>query len=321
MSSRPAGPRSCQQLARDAEDEDDRYLERELDMLERAVREQGELPAARARAARRLPLLGSGPVRPRAAGGRQAGRLEPPAARRLRPRRPLTGASSRRSARVRSSAANDCGRQTVSRGMKAAVVAMAVAGAFAVAGPAAAAPHVGAGRERADPSGRADDHRRRAVHGELRLLRRRRHLHRPGRALRRHRRGTDDERLRRRLAAARHAGRGHGASRPGTLAYSSWIAMQAQRRDRRGHVRSTTTWRSSGSTRPTTARSTRRSRSGAARPGSPTRSRARREGALLRQLLAARRHHAAEPEGGRLARPGRRRLDPLRVHRLAGHPG
>ena len=30
---------------------------------------------------------------------------------------------------------------------------------------------------------------------------------------------------------------------------------------------------------------------------------------------------AAEPEGGRLARPERRRLDPLGVHRLARHPG
>ena len=45
-----------------------------------------------------------------------------------------------------------------------------------------------------------------------------------------------------------------------------------------------------------------------------------RQGPLLRQLLAAPGHHAAEPEGGPQPRPDRRRLEPRGLHRLAGHP-
>jgi hypothetical protein len=46
------------------------------------------------------------------------------------------------------------------------------------------------------------------VHGQLRLLRRQRRLHRPGRPLLGHRHGHRDRRLRLRLAADRHPGRG-----------------------------------------------------------------------------------------------------------------
>ena len=42
-----------------------------------------------------------------------------------------------------------------------------------------------------------------------------------------------------------------------------------------------------------------------------------RQGALLRQLLAAPGHHAAQPEGGPQPRPDRRRLEPRGLHRLA----
>ena len=41
---------------------------------------------------------------------------------------------------------------------------------------------------------------------------------------------------------------------------------------------------------------------------------------LVRQLGAARRHHAAQPEGGRRGRRGRRRLEPPGRHGHAGHP-
>ncbi len=64
-----------------------------------------------------------------------------------------------------------------------------------------------------------------------------------------------------------------GASRPGTLAYSSWLTMQAARRDERRTPAPTTTSRWSRSTRPTSARSTRRCPASAARPGSAARRR------------------------------------------------
>ena len=67
---------------------------------------------------------------------------------------------------------------------------------------------VRAGRHREDPPGHDDVHRRRPVHRELRLHRRRRHdLRRLRRALRRHRRGDRHQRLRRPVAPARHQGR------------------------------------------------------------------------------------------------------------------
>ena len=47
----------------------------------------------------------------------------------------------------------------------------------------------------------------------------------------------------------------------------------------------------------------------------------RRQGALVRQLVAAPRRHPAVAEGGPEPRPGRRRLDPPGLHRLARHPG
>ena len=47
-----------------------------------------------------------------------------------------------------------------------------------------------------------------------------------------------------------------GASRPGTLAYSSWLTMQGNERERRRTPAPTTTSRWSRSTRPTWARST-----------------------------------------------------------------
>ena len=67
---------------------------RELDMLERAVRDKGELRAARARAARRLQVLGPGRFGRALRAGVRQGRLSAAAARASTARR--LGASSRR---------------------------------------------------------------------------------------------------------------------------------------------------------------------------------------------------------------------------------
>ena len=110
-----------------------------------------------------------------------------------------------------------------------------------------------------------------------------------------------------------------GASKPGTLAYNSWLAMQAAgetdantcdyndlalvKLDPADYGKVNPSIPFWGG--PTGITDTRR-------PG--------REGPLLRQLLAAPGHHAAEPEGGPQPRPDRRRLEPRGLHRLARHP-
>ena len=125
-------------------------------------------------------------------------------------------------------------------------------------------------------------------------------LHRPGRALLRHRRQHRDQRL--------HAGSlptgtpvdVTGAGKPGTMVYNSWLTMQA-----------------AGETDPDTcqyndlaldqARPGRRGKVNPSIPfwGGPTGvggdDRARRQGLLVRQLRAARRRHPAEPEGAATA--------------------
>ena len=64
------------------------------------------------------------------------------------------------------------------------------------------------------------------MHRELRLLRGRRGLPRPGGALLRHRRGERDQRLPDGIAPVGTPVTIQGASRPGRLAYNSWLAMQ-----------------------------------------------------------------------------------------------
>ena len=142
------------------------------------------------------------------------------------------------------------------------------------------------------------------VHGQLHVLRREQRLHRPGRPLLRHGRGHRDRRLRLRLAADRHAGRGRRRLQPGTLVYNSWLTMQAR-----------------GETDPDTCAyndfalvqldaadhgKVNPSGPGLGRPDRPRRhDRPARQGLLVRQLDPARRRRAAEPEGG--LQPRRRR--------------
>ena len=189
--------------------------------------------------------------------------------------------------------------------------------------PAAAlrGPDVGAGRDRHDPSGRPDLHRRRPVHRQLRLLQRERHLHRPGRPLLRHRRARPRPTAAT-PARCRSARRSRSTAARSPARSSTTRGSRCRPRARPTPTRaSTTTSRSSSSTRPTTARSTRRCRSGAARTGG------RGTTALATQVysygnssLRARRH-AAEPEGGRHPRPDRRRLEPHGLHGHPRHPG
>ena len=95
-----------------------------------------------------------------------------------------------------------------------------------------------ADRPRFTPASRP--YRRRPVHRQLHLHGRRQHLHRPGGALRRHRRRHRHQRLRRRLLPLGTPVEINGASRPGTLAYSSWIAMQQRGETNRTRARTTT---------------------------------------------------------------------------------
>ena len=111
-----------------------------------------------------------------------------------------------------------------------------------------------------------------------------------------------------------------GASRPGTLVYSSWVTMQAN-----------------GESDPDTCAyndlalvKIDPADVGKVNPsvpgfGGPTgvggASAARRRRLLVRQLVAAPRHHPAEPEAGQGRDHRGRRLEPHRVHRHAGHPG
>ena len=105
---------------------------------------------------------------------------------------------------------------------------------------------VGAWRARQPCTRGSDLHRGWPVHGQLHLSGLRRHLHRAGRALREHRSGHRHGWLSRGLAPARDPGRGHRASRPGTLVYSSWVTMQSLTRPTRTPA-PTTIWRWFGS--------------------------------------------------------------------------
>ena len=139
-------------------------------------------------------------------------------------------------------------------------------------------------------------------------------LHRPGRPLLGHRRPDRHQRLHSGSLPIGTPVEVDGASKPGTLVYNSWLTMQAHGRDRSRHLR------------------VQRPRAGQARPGRrrlgqpvgarlrrPDRARligrgARRHRLHLRQLLAARRRHQAEPEAGH-RRPERgQRLEPHRLH-------
>ena len=203
-------------------------------------------------------------------------------------------------------------------------VAVAVFAVVALGGaaPASAEHRLGSGRERDDPSRRPDGHRRRAVHRELRVLRRVEHrLHRPGRALLGHRRLRPRPTAATRARSRRHAGRGRRRQPArARMVYNSWLTMQARGETRRRHLRSTTTSRWSGSTRPTSPRSTRRSRSGAARPASTRRPRPARAcySTATRRCAAASRQ--LSPKQGIEPRRRRRRLEPHRLHRHARHP-
>ena len=79
-----------------------------------------------------------------------------------------------------------------------------------------------------DPPRGHDLHARRAVHRELRVLPGRGRVPRPGRPLRRHRRGHRHRRVRRWAACPLGIPvQIEGATRPGTMVYSSWLAMAA----------------------------------------------------------------------------------------------
>ena len=112
-----------------------------------------------------------------------------------------------------------------------------------------------------------------------------------------------------------------GASKPGTLVYNSWLTMQA-----------------TGEADPDTC-AVQRPGAGQARPGRRRQRRTlgprlrrpdrRRLGGAghgddrlhLRQLVAARRRHEAQPQAGRRRAERGQRLEPHRLHRHAGHPG
>ena len=111
-----------------------------------------------------------------------------------------------------------------------------------------------------------------------------------------------------------------GGSKPGTMVYNSWLTMQSK-----GEADADTCAYNDlalvkvdpadvGSVNPSI-------------PfwGGPTgrrqrRHRRRRHGPQLRQLRAARRHHPAQPEAGQERRRRRQRLEPHRLHRDARHP-
>ena len=163
--------------------------------------------------------------------------------------------------------------------------------------------------------GRPGLHRRRPVHLQLRLPGRRRRLPRPGGPLLGHRRTDRNRRLHQRLAAARaRRSKSTGASKPGTLAYNSWLAMQA-----------------AGETDPDACAyndfALIQDRPGRRRQGQPLgpglrrpdrrRQRPAKLGStrlLLRQLRTAARDHQAEPEAGRRPPERRQWLEPRRRH-------
>ena len=87
---------------------------------------------------------------------------------------------------------------------------------------------LGARRPGHDPSRGAGVHRRRPVHRQLRLPGRRQRLPRPGRALLRHRRQTETDGCTSGSLPIGTPVEVTGASQPGTLAYNSWLTMQAR---------------------------------------------------------------------------------------------
>ena len=148
-----------------------------------------------------------------------------------------------------------------------------------------------------------------------------RHLHRPGRPLLEHRRATDTNGCDCGSLPIGTPVEVDGASRPGTLVYNSWISMQAN-----GETNADACAYNDfalvridpadvGQRQPVgpPLRRADRPRQSAGGP--------RRHRLQLRQLLASRRRHHAEPEAGR-RRPGRgQRLEPDRLHGHAGVPG
>ena len=146
-------------------------------------------------------------------------------------------------------------------------LALAVFACAIVAGPASAAPSWAPASSATIHPGVQTFTDWCPVHRQLRLLRRVERLPRPGRPLLGHRHGDRDQRLRQRLAAARHRGRHRRQqARHPRLQLVADDAVQG--RDRTPTPARSTTSRWSRSIRPTSAASTRRSRSGAARPAS-----------------------------------------------------
>ncbi len=193
--------------------------------------------------------------------------------------------------------------------------ALAALAVLAIAPAAASAAGTGAVHP-----GVHDVHRRRPVHRELHLPERFRHLHRPGRALLRHRRRDRHQRLRRGHAAARHAGRGrrrdparharlqlvgrdaaNGETNADACEYNDFALVRLDPAD-------------VANVNPTV-------------PGFGGPHGLGGSSAMLGDDVysygnsgAARRRHQAQPEAGR-CRPGRgQRLEPDRLHGHAGHP-
>ena len=110
-----------------------------------------------------------------------------------------------------------------------------------------------------------------------------------------------------------------GASQPGSLVYSSWVTMQAN-----GEADADTCQYNDFALIKLNAADYGKVNPSIPFWGGPTgltdTVAPDRQGALVRQLVAAPRHHAAVAEGGPEPGPGRRRLEPHRLHGLAGHP-
>ena len=122
---------------------------------------------------------------------------------------------------------------------------------------AAPCRQLGGRQLRHHPPRGADHHRRRPVHGQLRVHGRHRRAARPGRPLLGHRGGDRHRRLRGRVPAARHARRDPGCRPPRRARLLLVDRHGERRRDRRRTPAPTTTSRSCASTRATTTRSTR----------------------------------------------------------------
>ena len=110
-----------------------------------------------------------------------------------------------------------------------------------------------------------------------------------------------------------------GATQPGTIVYSSWVAMQAA-----GETDADTCQYNDIALIRLNPADYGRVNPSIPFWGGPTGTadhhRAGRQGALVRQLVAAARHHAALAQGGPQPRRRGRRLDAPGLHRLPGHP-